>query len=49
MQNNNIPFKVVDDETVELKPLKAIDILPILKKTNAYGYERLKSLITFDI
>ena len=47
MNNNNIPFKIVDDETVELKPIKAKDLLPILEKSNAYGLEKFKSLITF--
>lgn len=47
MLNNNIPFKVVGDDTVELKPIKAKELLPILEKSNAYGVERFKSLVTF--
>ena len=37
MQQNNI--------TVE--SIKAKDLFPILKKSNAYGFEKFKSLITF--
>jgi hypothetical protein len=47
MSQNAIEFDVVDDNTIERKPIKAKDLLPILKKTNAYGYEKFKSLITF--
>jgi len=47
MQNNKIPFKVVGDETVELKPMRAKELLPILEKSNAYGLEKFKELITF--
>jgi hypothetical protein len=28
---------------------KAVDLFPILKKTNAYGFEKFKQLITFEI
>ena len=37
MQQNGVP-----DE-----PIKAIDLLPILEKTRAYGLDRFKKLITF--
>lgn len=37
MQQHNIP-----DE-----PIKAIDLFPILEKTNAYGFEQFKKLVTF--
>ena len=47
MQNNNIPFKVVGEETVEETPIKAKDLLPILEKRKDYGYEKFKSLVTF--
>ena len=47
MQQNEIPFKIVDKETVETKPIKAVDLLPILEKTNAYGLDKVKSLINF--
>jgi hypothetical protein len=47
MQNNKIPYKIDGRDTVELKPILAKDLLPILEKTNAYGLEMFKSLITF--
>ena len=47
MQRNNIPFKIEGKDTVEVKPIKAKDLLPILKKTNAYGFSKFQSLITF--
>jgi len=30
-----------------VESIKAVDLLPVLKKTNAYGYEKFNSLITF--
>ena len=47
MKSNNIPYKIKDGKTTELKPIKAIDLLPMLKKTNAYGFEKIEKLITF--
>jgi hypothetical protein len=47
LQNNNIPYKMVGSEPVELKPIKAKDLLPILEKSNAYGVHKFKQLITF--
>lgn len=47
MQRNNIPFKVENDKTVEVNPIKAKDLLPLLEKSNAYGIERFRSLLTF--
>jgi hypothetical protein len=47
MQRHNIPFKVEGDKTIEIAPMKAIDLLPLLEKSNAYGVERFKKLITF--
>ncbi len=47
MQKNNIPFRIVGDDTVEIKPIKAKDLLPVLEKSNAYGFEKFKSLVTF--
>ena len=47
MQNNNIEYKVEDGETIELHPIKAKDIVPILKKTNAYGFEKIQKLLNF--
>jgi hypothetical protein len=47
MQANGLEYDVVGNETVERNPIKAKDLLPILKKNNAYGYDKIKSLITF--
>jgi hypothetical protein len=47
MTSNKIAFKIEGDNTVELKPIKAVDLLPLLEKSNAYGIDRIKSLITF--
>jgi hypothetical protein len=47
MQQNNIPYSVVDGNTVEKEPIKAVDLLPLLEKTKAYGLERFKTLVTF--
>jgi len=44
MQSNNIPL--TDKEGNETT-IKAVDLLPLLKKSNAYGYDKFKSLITF--
>ena len=47
MQSNNIQFKVIDNETVELNSIKAKDLLPMLEKSNAYGIDKFKSLLVF--
>ena len=51
MQANGIPFDIVQnngvEETVEKKPMNAKELLPILVKTNAWGVEKFKSLVTF--
>ncbi len=47
MDANKIPYTVIDGNTVEKKPIKAKDLLPILQKNNAYGLEKFKQLITF--
>ena len=47
MQQHNIPFDVIEGNTVEKKPITAKELLPLLEKSNAYGIERFKSLITF--
>jgi hypothetical protein len=44
LERNNIAFKVENDKTVELKPMKARDLVPLLEKTNAYGLSRFKQL-----
>ena len=47
MQQNNIPFKIVGDSTVEVKPITAAELLPILEKSKPFGYEQFKKLLTF--
>ena len=47
MQRNNIEFKIENDKTVEINPIKAKDLLPLLEKNKAYGLERFRSLLTF--
>lgn len=47
MDQNKIPFDVVNGNTVEKKPIKAPALLKLLEKSNAYGLERFKSLLTF--
>jgi hypothetical protein len=47
MQQHNIPFDVIEGNTVEKKPITAKELLPLLEKSNAYGIDRFKSLITF--
>jgi len=47
MERNGIPYKVEDGKTVEVKPISAKDLLPILEKSNAYGVNKFKQLITF--
>jgi hypothetical protein len=52
MQANNIPFTVIKnasgaEETKEVAPIKAKDLLLILSKTNAWGSEKFKKLLQF--
>jgi hypothetical protein len=47
MQANGIPFKVVDEQTVEEQSILAKDLLPLLQKSNAYGLGNFKKLIKF--
>jgi len=47
MEQNNIPFKIEDGKLIEVNPIKAKDLLPILEKNNAYGLSRFKQLIKF--
>jgi hypothetical protein len=49
MSLNSIPFKVVkntlgENETIEQEPMLAKDLLLILEKTDAYGFEKFKKL-----
>ena len=48
--NNNISYTRTDDPThpiKEVSPIKAKDLLPILEKSNAYGLNKFKDLVTF--
>jgi hypothetical protein len=47
MSKNGIDYTTINGKTVEISPITAKDLLPILEKTNAYGFEKFKSLITF--
>lgn len=47
MEQNKIPFDIVGNETIEKKPMIASELLPILEKTNAYGIDKIKKLLTF--
>jgi hypothetical protein len=47
MQANDVAYNVVGQDTVEVEPIKAKDLLPMLEKSKAYGVEKFKSLITF--
>ncbi len=40
-------FNLKERAKIESKGIKAIDLLPILKKNTAYGLERFEKLITF--
>jgi len=45
MTQNNIPFEVIDENTIEKTPQKVKDLLPLLEKTNAYGIDKIKKLL----
>jgi hypothetical protein len=47
MTKHNIPFKVEGDKTIEVAPMKAGDLLPLLEKSGAYGLDRFRKLITW--
>ena len=47
MQSYNIEFKIVDGKTVEVNPIVAKELYAILEKSNAYGFEKFKKLVTF--
>jgi len=47
MEQNKIAYKVVGGKTVELKPIAAKDLLPILEKNQAYGLNKFKELLQF--
>ena len=45
MDKHKVPYTVIDNSSVEKAPIKAKDLLPMIK--GEYGYERFKQLITF--
>ena len=51
LESNKIPYHIEGEgdskKTVEDAPILAKDLLPLLKKTSAYGYERFAKLVTF--
>jgi len=47
MQKHKIPFTIEGDDTVETKPIKAVELLPILRKDNAYGLDKIENLLQF--
>jgi heme oxygenase len=53
MESNGIPFKIENqgtgnERTVEVNPIKAIDLFKLLKKTTPFGFDKFKSLVTFE-
>lgn len=47
MDEHDISYKIIEGKTVADGLMKAKDLLPLLKKSNAYGYETFKKLVTF--
>ena len=47
MQSNQIPYTIEAGKTVEINPMTAKELLPILEKTKPYGFEKFKELLTF--
>jgi len=47
MKQNGLEFNVENSVTVEVNAIKAVELLPILEKNNAYGLGKLKSLLQF--
>ena len=51
MERNKIPYNVEgtgdNTRTVEVSPIAAKDLLPILEKNNAYGFDKFRSLINW--
>jgi len=46
MDKNNIKYHMVNDKVVEDKPIKAKELLKLLKKNGAYGVDRFEKLLT---
>ena len=47
LDSNKIAYEIVDGKTIEKKPMKANELLPILRKSNAYGLQQIEKLLTF--
>ncbi len=47
MDKHKIPYEIIDGKTKENNSMKAETLLPLLEKSNAYGLEKFKKLITF--
>jgi hypothetical protein len=47
MQSNKIPYTIEAGKTVEINPMTAKELLPMLEKTKPYGFEKFKELLTF--
>jgi hypothetical protein len=47
MQSNEIPYTIEAGKTVEINPMTAKELLPMLEKTKPYGFEKFKELLTF--
>jgi len=45
MDQHNIKYHIVNDKVVEDQPMKAKDLLKILKKDGAYGVDRFEKLL----
>jgi hypothetical protein len=45
MDKNNIAYTFDNGRTIEKAPIRAIDLLSLLKKSNAYGVDKFASLI----
>ena len=45
MMKNNIPYKIVNNLTVEENPMTASELLQLLKINNSYGVNKFESLI----
>jgi hypothetical protein len=47
MRENGIPYKIEAGKTVEINPITATELLPMLEQTKPYGFEKFKELLTF--
>jgi hypothetical protein len=47
MEENKIPYKIVDGLTVEETSINAEKLLPLLEKSNSFGLGKFNELINF--